>query len=299
MSEMERTLRECSSAGPNARFGAVTFIQHLGSTLNAHPHFHSCVMDGLFELEDGVVVFKEASPTAEDIRSVQVKVRKRVLRLYRRHGVLTYDEAKNMLVWQNGGGFSLDASVRIEADDRSRLERLIRYCARPPFSGERLRAKGDGKFLYIPKKPGAYGRGAMSMTAPELLEKLSALIPRPRRHSHHYHGVFVSGSSLRKKVVALVRLQPLIARSEPPDDAEPKPKSSYSWAKLIARIYETLPLVCPRCSGTMRIIAFIEEVGVIVRILIPLGEPAEQPSPVPARLEREENFDDPFPEDYP
>ncbi len=43
-----------------------------------------------------------------------------------------------MLTWDHGGGFSLDASVRIEATDRSGIERLIRYCARPPFALERL-----------------------------------------------------------------------------------------------------------------------------------------------------------------
>ena len=31
-----------------------------------------------------------------------------------------------MLDWANGGGFSLDASVRIGADDRAGLERLLR-----------------------------------------------------------------------------------------------------------------------------------------------------------------------------
>jgi hypothetical protein len=37
-----------------------------------------------------------------------------------------------MLEWLHGGGFSLDAAVRLDADDREGLERLLRYCARPP-----------------------------------------------------------------------------------------------------------------------------------------------------------------------
>ena len=28
------------------------------------------------------------------------------------------------------------------------------------------------------------------------------------------------------------------------------------WAVLIARIYEVFPLVCPKCGGQMRLIAF-------------------------------------------
>ena len=33
----------------------------------------------------------------------------------------------------------------------------------------------------------------------------------------------------------------------------------YAWALLLARIYEAFPLLCPKCGGEMRIIAFITE----------------------------------------
>jgi hypothetical protein len=36
---------------------------------------------------------------------------------------------------------------------------------------------------------------------------------------------------------------------------------------LIKKIYEVDPLICPECSGPMRIIAFIEEEEVIRKIL--------------------------------
>jgi len=188
-------------------------------------------------------------------------------------------ETDDMWCWGHGGGFSIDASVRIDANDREGLERLIRYCARPPFSGQRLRLEDNGNILYIPQKRGPNGRGLMSMTAPELLEKLSHLIPPPHRHRHHYHGVLAPGARLRSRVVALAA-QPKITRTDCPED---KPKSSYNWAVLIARIYETLPLVCPCCQGPMRIIAFIEEPDAIIKILSHIGEPTERPVPSPAR----------------
>jgi hypothetical protein len=50
-------------------------------------------------------------------------------------------DAKEMLAYQHSG-FSVDAGVRIEADDRAALERLLRYCAHPPFAMERLRKEG-------------------------------------------------------------------------------------------------------------------------------------------------------------
>jgi hypothetical protein len=89
---------------------------------------------------------REACPTAprtaalthELLEGLQQTVRKRVLRHRVRHGLLEPHDAQDMLGWDQGGGFSLNGSVRIEAIDRKGLERLIRYCARPPFALDRL-----------------------------------------------------------------------------------------------------------------------------------------------------------------
>ncbi|MCJ7538712.1 MAG: hypothetical protein MUO88_03510 [Desulfobacterales bacterium] len=44
-----------------------------------------------------------------------------------------------------------------------------------------------------------------------------------------------------------------------------------NWARLIQKIYEVDPLVCPKCSGEMHVIAFIEDPDVIKKILKHLG----------------------------
>jgi len=44
-----------------------------------------------------------------------------------------------------------------------------------------------------------------------------------------------------------------------------------SWARLIQKIYEVDPLLCPKCQGQMKIISFIEEQAVIKQILQHLG----------------------------
>ncbi len=43
------------------------------------------------------------------------------------------------------------------------------------------------------------------------------------------------------------------------------------WSHFIRKVYETDPLVCPKCSGEMRIISFIDRRDVIRRILEQLG----------------------------
>ena len=74
-----------------------------------------------------------------------------------------------LTAFSHGGGFSLNASVRIEATDREGLERLIRYCARPPFALERLHLVGgpSDQILYILPKPDPAGRTALRLSALE------------------------------------------------------------------------------------------------------------------------------------
>jgi hypothetical protein len=44
-----------------------------------------------------------------------------------------------------------------------------------------------------------------------------------------------------------------------------------NWARLIQKIYEVDPLVCPKCFGAIRVIAFIEDQAVIKKIRMHLG----------------------------
>ena len=132
-----------------------------------------------------------------------------------------------MLAWENSG-FSIDASVRITLLDRDMpsyfqsLEHLLRYCARPPFSLERLSVtRGpDGRITRIhyllPRhkaanwvgpgrsrtstRPGANGVVALPLF--EFLDRLADIVPPPRKHRHRYHRVFAPNQKLRRAVVA-------------------------------------------------------------------------------------------------
>ncbi len=63
------------------------------------------------------------------------------------------------------------------------------------------------------------------------------------------------------------------------------------WALLLARIYECLPLLCPKCGQPMRIIAFILDPPVIEQILGHMGEPTAMPPVSPARAPPQATFD--------
>jgi hypothetical protein len=57
------------------------------------------------------------------------------------------------------------------------------------------------------------------------------------------------------------------------DVAEHQPRRipSPKWRELIKKVWEADPLLCPKCSREMRIVALIDEREVIERILRHLG----------------------------
>ena len=114
---------------------------------------------------------------------VQNLVRHRVLRLFEAVGLLGPQAAEDMRRWRHGGGFSLDASVVVQGNDRAGLERLLRYCARPAFSLERLSWRVEGeRLVYRIPKPRPDGRQHLELGVNELLDRLAALI-RTRRYA--------------------------------------------------------------------------------------------------------------------
>jgi hypothetical protein len=298
---VERALRRRSPGAPaTARFEAVSFIHRFGSELNAHTHYHCCIIDGVFsQRDDGALCFHEATALDEaDVVTVQAKVRRRVLRLFERRGLLSPETVAAMGQWAHAGGFSVDASVRVEAQDRAGLERLLRYCARPVFASERLARVGEGEqLIYRLAKPRPDGRCKVSLTPLELLDRLAALIPPPRRHRHTYHGVLAPNAALRSLVTGWAgRALPAPGEGAGPPagvavpdqdhrdkTTSPRPPSSYLWATLLARIYECCPLVCPDCGHEMRVIAFVTEPNSVKALLQHLGLPTEPPPVAPAR----------------
>jgi hypothetical protein len=215
-----------------------------------------------------------------------------------------------MLGWRGSGGFSVDASVRIPDDDRQGLERLVRYCARPPFALERLHApKGiaslnspDTRLLYRFPKPTPDGRTQILLSPLQLLERLAEFVPPPRVHRHRYHGVLARGTRrrwvarLRAAVVAIGRPRadasdgntagsppPACSKVQDEPGRPPTNPTRIRWAVLLERIYEVLPLLCPACGGQMRVLAFLTDPPLVSAILLHLELPHRPPPISPAR----------------
>ncbi|MBM5812943.1 MAG: transposase [Gammaproteobacteria bacterium] len=247
--------RRCPGAPRGARCGAVTFVQRSGSALNPYTHLHCCLTDGMFSVDAaGPLRFHPTADVTEALVSaVQRRIRSRVLRLAVRHGALTPEVAADLARWGHGGGFSLHAAVHIAAADRAGLERLLRYCARPAFASERLCWDGAGQPVrYHLTRPLPSGQTELTLTPLELLDRLAALIPPPRRHRHHYAGVFAPHAALRARVTTCAG-QPVTATAPvtvpAPDPALPAAtRRRASIRALLAHLGEhtTAPPLAPR-----------------------------------------------------
>ncbi len=86
--EIERLLRITTGAGDVGRGGNVTFLQHFGSSLNLHVHFHTLALDGVYvpgDASDAEPQFVPApEPTAAQVHWLCERVAIRARRLIAR-----------------------------------------------------------------------------------------------------------------------------------------------------------------------------------------------------------------------
>ena len=128
------------------------------------------------------------------------------------------------------------------------------------------------------------------VTSPlEFMQRLAALVPRPRLHLIRYHGVLAPNAKLRPLVVPQGRqVQEADTEAAAPAECEVETvrvrPQRISWARLLERVFEIDMQRCPRCcAGEPKIIAAILERAVIGKILTHLGLDSRPPPRSKAR----------------
>ena len=143
--------------------------------------------------------------------------------------------------------------------DRHGLERLVRYCARPPLSQERLGRLDAETLIYHLRRPTVDGRTELLLTPLDLLDRLAHLVSPPRLHKHRYYGVLApnaratrgghriggsGGCDLQLLQEARAKMDlPSAPRSRRAAVGGIRLAAARCWALLLARIYECLPLL--------------------------------------------------------
>jgi hypothetical protein len=160
--------------------------------------------------------------------------------------------------------------------------------ARPPLTPERmLLADQNDQIIYRANTIHPRHQANFRVfTPPDFLAELSAHIPDPHEKTTLYYGWYSNRSRGYRKQQApnggATKSTPVLENDNPTPFA-----MRQAWARLIRRVYEVDPLLCPRCGGTMRVIAVIEQPEVIRQILDHLGlSPPDANWPPPMRSAR-------------
>ena len=275
--------------------GGALAIQTFGSLMHFHPHIHGLVTDGVFT-PDGRFHPIPVNLTHEPFRRIWED---NVFRLLLDAGRIDHTVINQIRFWRHTG-FSVDRSVRIPAADRDGLERLAQYMARSPFSLTRLlRITRTGQVVYHAEKHrphrfpepasddlfGGVVRNYQVFDPLDFLAELTQHIPNQGEHLVRYYGHYSNKArGLRAKQGDQNE------NDQPQPDAQANPDSREvrkRWAMLIQRIYQVDPLLCPKCGGTMKIIAFIEaRQGQVVRQILEHCGLWQDPPPRPHRRSR-------------
>jgi hypothetical protein len=146
----------------------------------------------------------------------------------------------------------------------------VSYVLRPPLAQERLTESSGGQLLYQFRRAWSDGSTALLLDPLELLERLAALVPPPRRPLVAYYGLLAPRARWRSAIVPK-------PSSDARRGAETPPPRRWPWARLLQRVFGVEVLVCDRCGGPRRILEVVTEPAAVRRRLVALGLGAEPP----------------------
>ncbi len=150
---------------------------------------------------------------------------------------------------------------KIQRRSKKMPARLARYIIRASFTQERMTyipagntSDGTAKVLYESKN----GRTQKTFDALNWLALLTTHLPNKNEQMVRYYGYYSNKArGLRKKAGRDNDVTALI------DSDISRKAFRKNWARLIQKIYNVNPLVCPKCKGDMKIISFIEQPEII------------------------------------
>jgi len=222
--------------------------------------------------------------------------RRAVLDFLVRAGVISEELRRRMLGWRYSG-FSVHNQVRVAAEDAEGSKKLAAYMLRAPLALAKMSYDAASGTLNLPLEDAPWAQAQLPGDAgrPVAGAALQAY-SRSLRATRQVRGLVLEPQSrqrARRRAPLRWRLRPAASskclastRAAPrPEGGEGAPP--FPGARLIRKVYEADPLVCPKCQGPMRVIALIADPAVVRAILTHLGlwqpQALERAPPAPAR----------------
>jgi hypothetical protein len=272
----------------------IVSIQTYGEELlRFHPHLHCLVSDGLF-LPDGSFL----PIPAPDPEVLMRAFRHRFLKALLAREIITEQMVELLLSWRHPG-FSIYQGQSVQPEDTVARERLARYILHAPFSQERFTYDRSTRTIVCEFKKNKRNSkdtpdGVAVFPALDWLAALVTHLPDKGQQLLRFYGRYSNVCQGRKKRQA-GRAVRLVDKQAQGEDDSFREQCRGNWARLIKKIYQADPLVCPKCHGPMTIISFLEDPAVVKRILVRLNLwQAPERSPPPASPPRDFIYDPDF-----
>ena len=162
------------------------------------------------------------------------------------------------------------------------------YIARPPLSLKKVVLDAVGAKVLLKTTYNPYFKENLKLlSATDFIAELTQHLPPKGARYIRYYGLYSSrarGKWQQWDHVATHAPQGWQRTLGSSSDTSPQPSESLqsisapqvssTWARLIKRVYEVDPLICPKCGSEMKVIALIldpSEIQSILRHLVKIG----------------------------
>ena len=159
--------------------------------------------------------------------------------------VPSFDAQDTQIRCANQQGFSHHAEVRCAMNQRNKLEQLCRYFTRPAIANERLKLNRAGDVVLQLKSPYWDGTTHIVMSPLEFMQRLAALVPRPRLNLIRFHGVLAPNAKIRAEITPGGPVTINDTTDDLDDTSHHSPSARMSWAQLLKRVFDIDIEHCP------------------------------------------------------
>ena len=275
-----------------AQTAIILTLHTFGEYLDFHPHVHALVADGLFT-RDGIFHPLPQLP----LKPLEEIFRARIIQLLVELDLLKADRVNLLYSWKHSG-FNVHRGESVGPENKSLLTQLAQYILRNPFSVEKMTLQSPGDaIIYRSKLNPKINRNFEIFTGPDFLATITQHIPDKGAQMVRHYGWYSNKMRGQRYMAANggVAAEPLRPASTPPPPAK---LPSRKWRDVILKVWHTDPLQCPHCQNRMRVIAVIEQAGVIEKILrhkgLWCGTPRVAPSRAPPNAKPAQQEDSPY-----
>jgi Putative transposase/Transposase zinc-binding domain len=277
-------LEVCSPEGTLP--AGILSIATAGDFLNWNPHIHGLVSSGIFHADGS---FVPAGLFQENV--LRELFEAHVYKLLVSRELIGLGLIAKMRTWKHSGFHVYVGTAILQKEDAVRVGL---YIVRAPASASRLQLTEDGLLKYLAKGSlpndrcdSLFEPAGQIFDALEWIAKVTSHIPEKGAQLVHYYGAYSNAHRGKKAKSAAsdVTSLPHSAEAEESETEWVKLRRK-SWAALIRLVYESDPLLCPKCGTQMKIVSVIKDGEVIDKILAhlqykfePLSLAAARPPP--------------------